>query len=456
MGRFDLKNKKVLVVGAAKTGTALAGFLTQKGAKVTVTDRAMPEDLGNIPSMLAETGVQTVFGNHDPGLFSSSDLMILSPGVDPGIVPVQKARANGVTVIGEIELAARFIRAPIVCVTGTNGKTTVTRMIAAMLEKSGKSVFVGGNIGTPLVLAAQLAKRPDIVVAEVSSFQLDTIADFSPAVAVLLNITEDHLDRYADFNAYAASKARIFENQDEGDLAVVNAADGVVRRLAKDIKAETCWFNDDSSKGCSAFVSGADVIVRNDKTGILKICCESLPLPGRHNLENVSAAALAALGAGATPTGIFDGLAGFALDPHRIEYVASVNGVACYDDSKATNVDAVIKAVCAMPGPVVLIMGGRDKGGKYERLLETVAKKVRAVVLMGEAAEKIRCAIGVGKEIVFANNMEKAVDLGLKMARPGDSLLLSPACSSFDAYVSYAARGEDFKQAVMTATKEKK
>lgn len=453
MGRCDLKNKKVLVVGAAKTGIALADFLVRKGARVTVTDTAMPENLGDTPSLLMKMGVQIAFGGHNASLFCSSDLVVLSPGVNPKIAPVRNALTVGVEVIGEIELAARFIGAPMVAVTGTNGKTTVTRMITRMLEDSGKSIFVGGNIGTPLVCAAQLPEQPDIVVAEVSSFQLDTIVDFSPAVAVLLNITEDHLDRYSNFNAYAASKARIFANQAADDVAVINGADTTVSSLSENIKAEKYRFNHASDSACGAFISGRDVIVRTDKTGSFRISCKSFPLPGRHNLENVSAAALAVIAAGGTQAGIVHGLAGFTPDPHRIEYVANINGVACYDDSKGTNVDAVIKAVSAMSGQVVLIMGGRDKGGKYERLLETAGKNVRAVVLMGEAAERIRQAFKDSVKTFFANDMANAVALGLKIACPGDSLLLSPACSSFDAYVSYAARGDDFKKAVILAAK---
>jgi len=453
MERYSIKNKKVLVVGAAETGAALAEFLTRRGARVVVSDAAPEEKLGRIPGLLRRIGARLVCGPHDPADFCSSDLVVLSPGVDHRISPVRAAREAGVEVIGEIELAARFISAPITAVTGTNGKTSVVRMITAMLAASGRSVFIGGNIGTPLIRAAEIKERIDVVVAEVSSFQLDTIKDFSPAVSVLLNVTEDHLDRYAAFDDYVASKARIFENQDENDVAILNAQDPVLKSLARNIAAEICWFNEDAGEGCFSFVSGNEVVVRTEKTGKFKVDCQGFPLPGRHNLENASAAALAALASGATEKGVQAGLSRFSPDPHRIEYVATVNGVKCYDDSKATNVDAVVKAVSAMQGRVVLIMGGRDKGGSYEKLFESVGNRLRGVVLMGEAAARIKRAANGRVDALFAEDMENAVNFGLQMSRPGDALLLSPACSSFDAYSGYAARGDDFKRAVFLAAK---
>ncbi len=449
---MKLKNRKVLVVGLGKTGVALAGFLVRRGAEVTVVDTAKPGALGDIPKMMHELKVAVELGPHRESTFLAADLIVVSPGVPHTIEPMRQAAAAGIEVIGEIELAYRFISAPILAVSGTNGKSTVTRLLGEMLTESGLKVFVGGNIGTPLISYVNSATEADAVVAEVSSFQLDTIIDFRPKIGILLNITDDHLDRYADFDAYAASKARLFRNQSEDDIAVLNIADAAIEKISLEIGSRRCLFNADETVSCGAWIEGTDIHIRIAQAGDTCIPCEGIPLAGRHNLENISAAALAALAAGGTREGILSALSVFRADPHRIEYVATINGVSYYDDSKATNVDAVIRAIEAVPHPVILIMGGRDKGGSYARLQEPIRRCARKLIVLGEAAEKIATALGGEVETISVGSMTEAVDAAAKGALPGDSVLLSPACSSFDMYQSYAARGDDFQHAVNTLT----
>lgn len=449
---MKLKNRKVLVVGLGKTGVALAGFLIRRGAEVTVVDTAQPGALGDIPKMMQELRVAVELGPHQEATFLAADLIVVSPGVPHTIEPIQHAAAAGIEVIGEIELAYRFISTPILAVTGTNGKSTVTRLLGEMLTESGLKVFVGGNIGTPLISYANSAMEADAVVAEISSFQLDTIVDFRPDIGILLNITDDHLDRYSDFDAYAASKARLFMNQSEDDVAVLNFADAAIEKISLETGSRRCLFNADETVACGAWIEGTDIHIRMPQTGDTGIPCEGISLVGRHNLENISAASLAALAAGGTREGILSALSVFRADPHRIEYVATINGVFYYDDSKATNVDAVVRAIEAVKAPVVLIMGGRDKGGSYIRLQDPIRRCVRKLILLGEASEKIAAALGDVVETIFAGSMTEAVDAAANAASPGDSVLLSPACSSFDMYQSYAARGDDFQHAVNTLT----
>ncbi|MCF8094123.1 MAG: UDP-N-acetylmuramoyl-L-alanine--D-glutamate ligase [Desulfobacteraceae bacterium] len=445
---MELEGKKITVVGLGKTGQALAQFLHRRKAMVTVTDNAAEARLGDAPAALRKLGVRLELGCHKPGAFDEADLIVLSPGVPHTIDPVENARRSGVPVIGEIELAARFITAPVVAVTGTNGKSTVTRLIGDMLERSGQSVFVGGNLGTPLISYADSTQAADAVVAEISSFQLDTSESFHPAVGVLLNITADHLDRYQDLRSYGASKAKIFSLQTCDDTAVLNAADPLVMKLTKNISSRRCLFNSDTSADCCAWTGKGGISVFTPATGRAEIVCGDNFLPGRHNLENAAAAALAAFAAGADLEGVRDGLREFKPDPHRMQWVVSVNGVDYYDDSKATNVDAAARAVESLGSKVILILGGRDKGGGYAGLVMPVKKHTKGLVLFGEAADSIERELGGIVETRRATSMDEAVAQASKLAVPGEAVLLSPACASFDMYESYAERGADFQQAV--------
>ena len=450
---MEIANKKILVVGLARTGIATARFLRRRGAAVRATDLAAQAALGPGVAELRALDIDLALGGHRIEDFTAADLVVLSPGVPHTLAPLQAARSRGIPVIGEVELAARFIREPIVAVSGTNGKTTVTELLGRMLEASGRRVFVGGNIGRPLIGYVDGGQAADVVVAEISSFQLDTIATFRPSVGVLLNITDDHLDRYVDFAAYARSKMRLFENQAAQDAAVLNGADPVIRAQAAAIRSRRLFYNTaEAAENCAAVAETA-LALRLPGREAVRLDLAPFRLRGPHNVENACAAALAALAAGATPPGIQQALTTFAPLPHRIESVGVVNGVEYVNDSKATNVDAVLRALDCFATPVVLIMGGLDKGGNF-RLLETaVRRRAKALVLVGNASHTIRAALGHLVPTVQAPHMAAAVGAAAGLAASGDVVLLSPGCASFDMYQNYQARGEDFRQAVQRLQK---
>ena len=454
MEQMDLEGKHTVVFGLGKTGIALVRFLLGRGARVTVADSAPAERIEKGVAAMGRLPVDLRLGAHSAGIAEDADLVILSPGVPHTLECLEKAREKQVPVIGEIELAAAVIDVPVVAVTGTNGKTTTTRLVGCMLERSGKTVFVGGNLGKPLIDYANARDSgetgADVVVAEVSSFQLDTIVDFRPRVGVLLNITPDHLDRYPGFDSYARSKARLFMNQGPGDTAVLNAADPVTSRVTAHIKSRRCMFNQDRPGRCGAMISDSGITLHMPGTGGIEVEKARISITGRHNLENAAAAALAALAAGATLEGVLSALAGFVPDPHRLERVATIGQVSFYDDSKATNVDATVRAIEALSPGVVLIAGGKDKLGGYEALREPVARHVKSLVVMGESAEAIHSALCDLVETRHARSMPEAVQMAADMAGEGDKVLLSPACSSFDMYENYAARGEHFQACVRT------
>jgi len=445
---MEIANKQILVVGLARTGIAAARFLRGRGAAVRATDVAAEAALGPAVAELRALDIDLALGGHRVEDFTAADLIVLSPGVPHTLAPLQAARSRGVPVIGEVELAARFIREPIVAVSGTNGKTTVTELLGRMLEASGRRVFVGGNIGRPLIGYVDGGEAAELVVAEISSFQLDTIATFRPAVGVLLNVTDDHLDRYPDFAAYARSKMRLFENQTAQDTAVLNGADPVIRAQAAAIRSRRLFYNTAEASANCAAVSGSTLALRLPGREAARLDLAPFRLRGPHNVENACAAALAALAAGASPAGIQQALAAFAPQPHRIESVGIANGVEFVNDSKATNVDAVLRALDCFATPVVLIMGGLDKGGNF-RLLETaVRRRAKALVLVGKASDTIRAALGGLVPTVQAPDMAAAVGAAAGLAARGEVVLLSPGCASFDMYPNYQARGEDFRQAV--------
>jgi len=447
---IELKNRHIVVVGLGKSGLSVAKFLKNRGADPVITDLAPAEKLPDMVYDAYQAGIPTELGGHKQETFTSSDLIILSPGVPHTIGPVIAAREKGIPVWGEIELASRFIAQPVIAVTGTNGKTTTTTLIGDMLTQSGHRVFVGGNIGNPLIDYADSDEKADIVVAEISSFQLDTTDTFKPAVGVLLNIAEDHLDRYDDFHAYALSKAKLFQNQTESDVAVLNYNDPMVRSVTEHVKAAKLFFNVEKTaeKGAAINCDTVYLNVAGDRKGEIDI--RTISLRGRHNHENIAAASLAALAAGGHVDGILNAVNRFTGLPHRIEHVATVNGVEYYDDSKATNIGAVIRALETFTVPLVLIMGGRDKGGDYNRLNDLIKNHARLVVLIGEAADKIEQSIGGRVQTVKINSMDEAVYTASRNAKPGDAVLLSPACSSFDMFENYQKRGDAFCRAVKT------
>ncbi len=450
---MEIADKNILIVGLGKSGAASARFLKKQGAKVTVTDMADEQKLGLYLKELDGMNITMELGQHRIETFKQADLIVVSPGVPHTILPIKKAKEKGVAVVGEIELAARFIKEPIVAVTGTNGKTTTTKLLGEMLENSGIKVFVGGNIGNPLINYVEKEEKAQVIVAEISSFQLDTIDTFRPKVSVLLNITKDHLDRYPDFEAYVKAKGRIFENQREDDTAVLNGSDPLIRLLCENIKAKKVFFSCDQDdapgeNGKDATVMGKKIIIRLAGNGIRSIDLSCMSLPGRHNKENISAACLAALAAGGTFEGIEHALKKFKGLSHRLEYVLAINGVSYFNDSKATNVDAVARALESFSAPVILIMGGRDKDNDFSALGDLVRLHAKKLIVMGETSEKIKSALASFVSINSASSMEDAVFQAYREAAAGDIVLLSPACSSFDMYNSYAERGEHFCRVV--------
>ena len=457
---MNLAQKNILIVGLGVSGIAAARFAKNKGANVTVTDIAGEKELAPYAPIAHKLGAAMELGRHNIETFERADLIVLSPGVPHTILPIKRAEAKGIPILGEIELAARFIREPIVAVSGTNGKTTTTELLGDMLKNSGLKVFVGGNIGNPLIDYADKGESAEIVVAEVSSFQLDTIDTFRPRVGVLLNISADHMDRYPDFEAYASSKGRIFENQQEGDAAVINVSDPLVRSISKGLKARKLPFYhhgnelDETMEG--AVISWGDsqtspsITIHTKENPKRSLDLSRINLPGRHNIENVAAASLAALAVGGTFEGVQSALNDFKGLSHRLEYVATINDIRFVDDSKATNVDAVARALEAFNKPVILIMGGRDKGGDFQTLKKLVHQHTKKLIIMGEARDSIKSVLkdACTGGAQTTSTMEDAVLLSYHAAVPGDIVLLSPACSSFDMYSSYAERGDAFCRAV--------
>jgi len=457
---MDLAKKNILIVGLGVSGITVARFAKNRGASITVADIASEKELASYMPMAHKLNIAMELGQHNTETFLNADIIVLSPGVPHDILPIKRAKEKGIPVLGEFELASKYIQEPIVAVTGTNGKTTTTKLLGKMLENSGLKVFVGGNIGNPLLEYVDKGESASVVVAEVSSFQLDTIDTFKPKVAVLLNISADHLDRYPDFEAYVRSKSRIFKNQQRNDAAVLNSSDAFVRSISKYLKAQKlpfyCQDNYHNEIKEGAAISWDDsknyptITINKNKNHKMFIDLSRVRLPGRHNVENIAAASLASLAVGGTLEGVQSALNKFQGLPHRLEHVATINNISFFDDSKATNVDAVARALETFSKPVVLIMGGRDKGGNFQDLKKLVRQHTKKLIVMGEAKEYINSVLGdvCVCGALTVSTMEDAVFSAYNEATPGDVVLLSPACSSFDMYSSYAERGDDFCQAV--------
>ena len=459
---MELNRKKVLVVGLGMTGLATARFLHHRGAAVTVTDMAAEKDLAASVQELHQLGIRTELGGHFWESFASSDLIVLSPGVPHTHDFLLGAGQKGIPVIGEIELASRFVRDPIIAITGTNGKTTTTSLLGDMLTQCGMQVFVGGNIGQPLIGYVDREEKADWVVLEISSFQLDTIDTFRPDIGILLNITADHLDRYPDMAGYADSKGRIFQNQTPEDISIFNAADPWVLSVTNHIRSRKWVFNASSTLNEGARISGGDLTLAFTSNPCRKAhssCLQTTPgslwldlrksrLYGKHNQENISAAVMAAVAAGGDLQDIQIALNQFKGLSHRIEFVLTLNGVTYVDDSKATNVDAVYRALESFQEPVVLIMGGRDKGGDYGILEKVLQGRVKQLILLGEASRTIAASLGNLVPTERVSSMRSAVIKAHQAAASGDVVLLSPACSSFDMFRSYAHRGDVFQSEV--------
>jgi UDP-N-acetylmuramoylalanine--D-glutamate ligase len=444
---MELKNKKILVVGLARTGAAVARFLAEQGAKVTVTDMKERAALASFVDALAGLEISLELGRHGADTFTGADLIVVSPGVPMDIAPLKSARERGVPVISEIELAYAFIQAPIAAITGTNGKTTTTTLTGEIFERCGYRTFVGGNIGKPLIDLVTSGEEVDRVVAEISSFQLEGIVGFRPTVAVLLNLTEDHLDRYANFQEYLDAKERIFANQTGEDFAVLNVDDPLVASCAERIAARVVPMS--RLKVLKQGIYLSDGVITFDWEGrTARFPVSALKLRGVHNLDNcmASLATTLLMGCEAGPT--LAALESFSGLPHRMELVATVNGVTYYNDSKGTNVGSVVKSLESFPGNIILIAGGKDKGGDYAPLADLVRARVRHLILLGEAKELIRNALGHLTHTSVVESLEEAVQEAHRLGQPGDTVLFSPACSSYDMFRNYEERGDCFVSAV--------
>jgi UDP-N-acetylmuramoylalanine--D-glutamate ligase len=440
----NYRDKQIVVVGAGRSGIGLARYFQARGACVTLSDRRTAEQLPEVAALSA-SGVHLDLGGHSEALFSSVDLIALSPGVSLSVPVIARAVAAGVPVLGEIEIAWRELPQPLVGITGTNGKSTVTTVMGAIFRAWGKTTFVGGNLGMPLIEA--VGQRWDWLVVELSSFQLETIERFRPRWAVLLNITEDHLDRYPDMAGYQEAKARLFDNLTGDDWMVLNVDDARVLAAAAASPARCVPFSGSQLLAEGMSLDG-DALVWRWGGAELRFPAAELRIGGQHNLENVMAALIPPLVEGCPPEIAWAAATAFAGLPHRMELVAEINGVRWYDDSKGTNVGSVVKSLAGLQPPVTLIAGGKDKNGDLAPLNALLADRVRELILIGEAAPRMAAAFAGLTSIHRAGSMSDAVQLAAKLTPAGGTVLLSPGCSSFDMFKSFEERGQHFAVAV--------
>ena len=450
---IDIAGKKVLVVGLARTGIATALFCAERGARVTATEARPELEIAETAAKLRAAGVTLELGGHRPETFVEQDIIVPSPGVPLMMPALAAARAIGVPVWSEIELAWRFLRGRLICITGSNGKTTTTSLIGHILETSGFPVQVAGNIGTPLISRVDISSDASFTVVEASSFQLESISAFRPDIGVLLNLTPDHLDRHGSIEAYGGAKARIFENQTAEDAAVINAEDAVAPQYAP-TGPRVFWFSRQKRVANGCYLRGDEIVFRCEGTETVLLERKDIGLRGSHNIENVLAAACAARLAGAQPAAIAEGVRTFAGVEHRIEYVATISGVEYFNDSKATNVDATLKALDAFPGKVLVILGGKDKGSDFRILRQALRSHARIALLIGSAADKIEAELAGVIPVERAETMARAVEIASRRAQPGDTVLLAPACASLDQFENYEHRGRVFKQLVRELEKK--
>lgn len=447
---MEVKNKKVLVVGAGKTGLSTAGFLNRKGALVTLTDGKKREDFKGSLDGLEKAGVKLELGEYPQINRDDFDFLVISPGVPPTITPVRQAGCLGIPVLGELELAFGYAAAPMVAITGTNGKTTTTTLVGEMFRNAGYNTLVAGNIGIPLIDRVENYGSGDIIVAEVSSFQLETVRSFRPRVAAVLNITPDHLDRHGDMEGYKKAKGLIFSNQGREDYTVLNYDDPLTRSMSAMTKGKVIFFSARHILEEGVYVREGNIVISFSGREIEVLGKDKLQIPGGHNLENALAAVACAGVMGVSPQSLARTLESFKGVEHRLEFVAEINGVKYINDSKGTNPDASIKAVEAYRQPLVLIAGGKNKGNDFGQFTRKAAEKTRVMVVLGQCAgemEKAAREAGI-KNILRAGDFREAVILAHRAAGPGEVVLLSPACASWDMFNSYEERGNYFKEIV--------
>jgi len=443
---MNLEGKRILVLGLARTGRECAQFLARHGATAVVSDLRPESELKEEMQALSGLPVEYHLGGENPNWLHGVDLVIPSPGVTAENILLREAQARSISILSEIEIAYRFLNAPLVGITGTNGKSTTTTLIGEIFTANGTKVFVGGNLGAPLIGFA--ADRWEWGVAEISSFQLEWVEAFRPKIAVLLNLTEDHLDRYADFAAYCRAKERIFAAQKNDDVAVLNRDDPLVWEMRKRIAARVVSFG--FSEAREGVFATADEIIWRDASKEEKFPLRRVKIQGVHNVENMMAAIAVTKAEAIGRDVIQKSLEAFSGLEHRLEFVREINGVRYYNDSKGTNVGAVAKSLASFSAPVILLAGGVDKGGDYAPLGDEIKRKVRRLVLFGAAKNRIAKALGGFTETVSVDSLDAAVRDAAERARPGDVVLLSPACSSFDMFKNYAERGKAFKNLVRT------
>jgi UDP-N-acetylmuramoylalanine--D-glutamate ligase len=442
---MELSNKRVMVVGLGVSGLAAAQFLASRGAKLVMTDRRGDVARDKLPAGALKLGAD------DASWLDGVELVVTSPGVPRDSLLLRTAVEKRIPVVGEIELASRFLKMPIAAITGTNGKSTVVVLLGEILKASGRRTFVGGNLGTPLIDA--VGGEWDVAVVEVSSFQLEWIEKFKPHAGVHLNLSDDHFDRYKDLDDYGRAKARLFENQDASDYSILNRDDPNVWKLANGVRGRVIGFGHErGGNGASIwFDQQSNAIVYDFDFGATprgQISLEGFRLRGRHNISNAMAASAAALALGVAAKDIERALAAFRGLAHRIEVVHERGGVTYIDDSKGTNVGAVVEAIDALAAPIILIAGGLDKGGDYAPLRRPLGEKVKLAILNGAARDKMAAALGGATQIETVATLKEAVEHAARAARPGDTVLLSPACSSFDQFKDYAERGNVYKELV--------
>jgi UDP-N-acetylmuramoylalanine--D-glutamate ligase len=446
-GPVELNNKRVLVVGLARTGVATALFCAGRGAIVTGTDSRAEKEIGEAAATVRDAGVRLELSGHVESSFLQQDLIVPSPGVPADSPLLQAARAKGVTIWSEIELAHRFRKGKLIGITGSNGKTTTTSLVEHILRTASFPTILAGNIGTPLISCVERMTHDTVTVVELSSFQLELIQDFRTDISVFLNLTPDHLDRHRTIELYSKAKARIFENQREDDFAVLNADDPGTTPLAP-TRPQVYWFSRKQRAAQGAFLRGEDIVFRNEGREEVVLKREEVALPGAHNLENVLAAVATARIAGAGVKAVGEGVRSFAGVEHRLEFVTEINGVCFYNDSKATNVDATLKALDSFPARILVILGGKDKGSDYSPLRTPLRERAVLALLIGAAADKIAGQIDGSVTIERAGTLDRAVEMASQAARPGDVVLLAPACASFDQFENYEHRGRVFKALV--------
>ena len=448
MKTMNLQDKKVAVIGIGKTGLATARFLAGQQARIALTDEKPVAAWGEALAAVETLPTDLTITPYGPEVLTGAEMVIPSPGVNPSNPILREALRRQIPILSEIELASRFLATPLIAITGTNGKTTVTTLIGEILAAAGNKVFVGGNIGAPLIGYVDGTQEADWAVVEVSSFQLQWASDFHPRVALLLNTTFDHIDYHGSFDAYRRIKESLFARQTGEDLAILNADDASTADLCRRLASRTALFSSSGAVPRGMFVDGDRLVRVAPAEAREEYPLGMIHLPGRHNIENVMAAILAARECGVPPAAIIQVVQGFRGISHRIEYAGKKNGVLYYDDSKGTNVGAVVRALQSFSAPVILLLGGRDKEGDFETLAPLIRERVREMILFGEAREKINRLIGGVVTTTLTATMKEAVGAAAKTASPGDVVLLSPGCASFDEFSSYKERGRVFQELV--------